>query len=345
MRLRFGVATRQKSFTSARPATTTAFVTMLRTVLCVLGLMVFTRPAWAWNAVGHSIIAEMVWQSMGNNERAAASELLKEHPHYKTILAADVPRGVDKDEWVFLTAAVWPDLVRPNRLGKTESVSKYDVYPHAIGYPFMLPAQTNHVLIEHFFIAKPDAEIVLSNVVTTLKDRKARARDRAVSLCWVLHLCGDLHQPLHAANLVTKEHPNGDELGGHHMVVGADGKIVSMHTFWDQLPGLNGSYAYITQEAKALIHDQTLRAQTAHDFAAHKTIASWTQESFYLAVQFAYSGGNLPFFRADDVNSARQSRAHIPKLSPAYIDEAHSIARRRLLLAAERELAELKQVW
>lgn len=306
--------------------------------------MVCTRSVEAWNAVGHRIIAEVVWQSMSKGERRAAAELLKQHPHYREILTADVPRGVDKDEWAFLTAAVWPDLVRPGRLGKKESISKYDVYPHAIGYPFMRPAQTNHALIEHFYIAKPDAEMVLSNAFATLKNRNATAQERAVSLCWALHLCGDLHQPLHAANLVTKEHPNGDELGGHHMVMDGD-EIISMHSFWDRLPGVDGSYGYIARQAKELMRDEMLKAQTAREFSNDKTIASWVQESFHIAVQFAYSGGTLPFVRADNVKSARESRATIPKLSRAYINEAHTVARRRLLLAAERELVEFKRVW
>lgn len=164
---------------------------MLRTFFCAVILMVFTHSTGAWNAVGHRIIAEMVWQKMSAGERRAATELLRQHPHYKELLTANVPRGVNKDEWVFLTAAVWPDMVRPKRSGRVESISKYDVYPHAIGYPFMRPAETNRALIENFFIAKPDAEMVLSNAFATLKNPTATAHDRAVSLCWALHLCGD----------------------------------------------------------------------------------------------------------------------------------------------------------
>src|SRR6476659_2745324 len=137
---------------------------MLRAIFCIVVLLVLTISAEAWNAVGHRIVAEMVWRELSGEQRRAASELLRQHPHYWELLTADVPRGVDTNEWAFLTAAVWPDMVRPKRSGRVESISKYDVYPHAVGYPFMKPAETNHVLIEKFFIAKPDAEMVLSNV-------------------------------------------------------------------------------------------------------------------------------------------------------------------------------------
>lgn len=318
---------------------------MLRTIFCSLVLLVFTCPARAWNSVGHRIVAEIVWQSLSKHEQRAASALLKQHPHYKEILTADVPRGVDKNEWAFLTAAVWPDLVRPKRAGKKESITKYDLYPHAIGYPFMRPSETNHELIEHFFIAKPDAEMVLSNAFITLKDRNASAHDRAVSLCWVLHLCGDLHQPLHGANLVTEQHPRGDELGGHHMVLDGNGRMVNMHSFWDSLPGTDSSYAYIASHAKQIAHDKRLNESIRTQFNDDKTIASWVQESFRIGVHFAYADGQLQFVHEDDVKSGKVPHANIPKLSSAYITEAHEIAKRRVLLAAERELVVLKQVW
>lgn len=307
--------------------------------------MMFTHCAEAWNGVGHRIVAEMVWRGLTKAERREASELLKQHPHYKVILTAEVPRGVDKDEWAFLTAAVWPDMVRHKRAGGNEDISKYDLYPHAIGYPFMRPADTNHALIENFFIKRPDAEMVLSNSFATLQNRDASPHDRAVSLCWALHLCGDLHQPLHGANLVTEKRPNGDELGGHHMVLDAHGKMVNMHSFWDSLPGVDGSYGYIATQAKQIAADRKLRNATQKEFEQDKTIASWVQESFRLAVNFAYSGGNLPFAHESDVKDGKVSHDQIPKLTPAYISEAHEIARRRLLLASERELVVLKQVW
>jgi len=318
---------------------------MLRLIFYSLVLMVFASPAKAWNGVGHRIVAEMVWRGMSRTQRHEATELLKQHPHYKIILTADVPKGVDKDEWAFLSAAVWPDMVRPKRSGRNEEIAKYDLYPHAIGYPFMRPAETNHVLIENFFIARPDAEMVLSNMFITLGNRTASAPERAVSLCWALHLCGDLHQPLHGANLVTKERPRGDELGGHHMVIDGHGKMVNMHSFWDSLPGIDGSYSYIATQAKQIAGDRKLKSATKREFEDDKTIASWVQESFRAAVHSAYSDATLPFANEDDVKSGKVMQGDIPKLSAAYITEAHQIARRRLLLAAERLSVELKRVW
>jgi hypothetical protein len=307
-------------------------------------LFAVVTSAKAWNSVGHRLVAEMVWQNMSGSARRNATELLKHHPHYKDLLTARVPVGVDQGEWAFLTAAVWPDMVRPSR-GKSENITKYDLYPHAIGYPFMLAAQTNHALIEKFFIAKPDAEMVLSNAFLTFRNTNVSPQDRAVSLCWALHLCGDLHQPLHAANLVTKERPRGDELGGHHMVLDGQGRQVSMHRFWDTLPGLNENYAVLATTAKKIVGDQRLQRVSRDDFERHKTIASWVQESFRIAAGFAYEGGRLPFTHESDLFAAKVKPAQVPKLSDDYISEANDIAQQRLLLAAERLSAELTPAW
>ncbi|MDB6024779.1 MAG: hypothetical protein JWM68_1002 [Verrucomicrobiales bacterium] len=305
-------------------------------------------PVRAWNNVGHRTIAELVWRKLDKDERQAVSDLLKQHPHYKSILTADVPRGVDKNEWAFLMAANWPDMVRPAKHGqrsKPHSVTKYDLYPHAIGYPFMLSRDTNRVSLEDFYIAKPDAEMVLSNSFANLKNVKATASDRAVSLCWALHLCGDLHQPLHAANLVTKKRPRGDSLGGHHIVRVEGERQIDLHSFWDQLPGVNPSYQTAAALADELNAAPELKPQKLKDLEQHKTIASWVQESFHLAVDFAYAEDRMQFVHEEDVESGKIPTSAIPTLSEDFIKDARKIARQRLVLAAERIALELKQTW
>jgi hypothetical protein len=317
----------------------------LRLVFFVIVSLTATAPARGWNSAGHRLIAEIVWQHMNAGERRAASKLLKQHPHYKELLTAHVPQEADEGEWAFLTAAVWPDMVRPSWEGKTENIARYDVFPHAVGYPFMRPDETNYALIENFLIAKPDAEMVLSNAFVTLRNKGAIPHDRAVSLCWALHLCGDLHQPLHAADLVTKEHPHGENIGTHHIVLDDQGHPVAMHMFWDILPGLDESYPALAKMARAIADDRKLARATRRELEEDRTIASWVQESFRVAVGFAYEGGRLQFVRDADVNAGTVKLEQIPKLSRRYIAAAHEVARERIFLAAQRLLTELHQSW
>ena len=314
-----------------------------RMFFIIVLLAAFT--AKGWNSVGHRLIAEMVWQKMSTRERRTASELLKQHPHYKELLTAHVPQGVDEGEWAFLTAAVWPDMVRRSWEGKTDDIAKYDMYPHAVGYPFMRPDETNHALIENFDITKPDAEMVLSNAFGTLRNAGASPHDRAVSLCWALHLCGDLHQPLHAADLVTKDRPHGDNVGTHHIVLDGQRHPVAMHMFWDILPSLDESYPSLAKTARAISADRKLARAMRRELQQDKSIESWVQESFRIAVGFAYQGGRLQFVHDADVNAGKVNAGQIPELTRQYIAEAHEVARERIFLAAQRLLIELHHSW
>jgi S1/P1 Nuclease len=315
--------------------------------LFVLPLLVL--PARAWNGVGHQTIAELTWRQMSKGERRAASELLKQHPHYKEMLTADVPAGVDTNEWAFLNAATWPDRVRPAKHGhpsKPNSITKYDLYPHAIGFPFLRSGDTNRMLLENFFIARPDAEMVLSNCIATLRNTHASAEDRAVSLCWVMHLCGDLHQPLHAANLVTLEHPGGHSLGGSLAAMDPrTKKVIDLHSFWDQLPGLDFSYKAVAALAGELSADPELKPAKLKHYQENKTIDSWVQESFQVAVNLAYNEKHVEFVSLEAVKAGKIPTSAIPTLKADYIEDAQKIARLRLVLAARRLANELKQVW
>jgi hypothetical protein len=320
-----------------------AFLCSILTALTLLPL-----SASAWNSVGHRAIAELAWRKLEQPERRAASELLKQHPHYKELLTADVPAGVDESEWAFLTAAVWPDLVRPAKKGqphKPSSITKYDLYPHAIGYPFLRRGDTNLALLGNFFIAKPNAEMVLANSLTTLKDTKASPQDRAVSLCWVLHLYGDLHQPLHAANRVTTENPRGEGLGGNHFVLDSRGQQINLHVFWDQLPGVDPSYHAVAALADSLSAAPEFQANRLREYQENKSIPAWVQESFRAAVDFAYAENRVELAHFNRQPSSNNPSSAIPALKADYIEGARKIAHRRLVLAAQRVVDELKQVW
>src|SRR6202021_3878931 len=80
----------------------------------------------------------------------------------------------------------------------------------------------------------------LTKNVADLKDPKVSASDKAVALCWILHLCGDIHQPLHATELFSPQFPTGDQ-GGNQFIILRDPPYAdsraNLHFVWDSLPG------------------------------------------------------------------------------------------------------------
>lgn len=71
----------------------------------------------------------------------------------------------------------------------------------------------------------------LPHLQTALADTTREASARAIDLAWVLHLVGDIHQPLHTSVRVTPEEPKGDK-GGNDLKLNGDNNL---HAYWDHL--------------------------------------------------------------------------------------------------------------
>src|SRR5688500_2729946 len=66
----------------------------MRRVLILLLLVIFPiGSASAWNDTGHMTVALIAWRQLDDGERAKVAEILRQHPHYKLYLTADVPDG------------------------------------------------------------------------------------------------------------------------------------------------------------------------------------------------------------------------------------------------------------
>lgn len=312
----------------------------MRSVIYALVLLTgMVRPSGAWSSLGHKAVAELAWREMSAAERREVAGLLKHHPHYNLLLAVDLPRGVDPDEWAFLNAATWPDLIRPAKKGepvRPASITNYNIYPHAILLPVVRAGDVKDVSLAEFQVEAPNAETGLSNSLAVLGNKNASAQDRAVALTWVLHLCGDIHQPLHASTLVTKQRPQGNGAGGGFVVIDPKGNQVGLHTFWDAVLGMDHSYGCVSALADDLGAAPELRPAVLDEYRANKTVVSWGREGQQLAADFAYSEKHIDFVLSSDVQSAKVAQSDIPRMSREYASEAERIARRRLALAAWR---------
>jgi hypothetical protein len=57
------------------------------------------------------------------------------------------------------------------------------------------------------------------NILTAMAENEAVVKkegdgeQRTIALAWLFHLVGDIHQPLHTAQLFTADYPQGDKAG------------------------------------------------------------------------------------------------------------------------------------
>lgn len=300
-----------------------------------LVVAMLARDAAAWNDSGHMTIAELVWRSLPSGERAAVTSLLRHHPHYDELLAANVPDGVGTNEWVFLKAATWPDMVRPAQEGQPSKPASITRYHHGdwhyVNQVYVAPGDRAAVADPGDRAGKTNVIERLGAMERLLRATQAPESERAVALCWVLHLTGDIHNPMHCATRYSPAFPKGDR-GGNEEVVRTEGRVLKLHAYWDELPFGGTNHAAIARNADTIAADQALAREKLHEAATNVSYASWAAESFAAAAKVAHLDGHLPVapFRPDIAPS------DVPALSRRYEGRAHAVAARRLALAALR---------
>jgi hypothetical protein len=306
---------------------------MKKTVLSLIVVFVLASSANAWNDKGHMVVARLAWRKLKANERAAIIKLLASHPHLDEFLKAKKPANMTQDEWVFLRAATWADWVRSGP-SQRRAFSKPE--RHFVNLPFVDPDST----------VKPPSALPKVNVIQSIEEMKLQATaggdqvKRAVAITWLLHLVGDIHQPLHCATYYNEDFPEGDR-GGTRARVRIDGRSVQLHSFWDGLLGRDTTLSSISNtvlEIEKMVQggSDALKA----DLAANKTPKSWADEGLELAKKYAYLNGKLKPANEDDHPHGEA----IPTVPNGYAQQAGETARYCVAKAGERLAQVLREV-
>jgi hypothetical protein len=323
-------------------------------VLAAAAVALLPRAAGAWNAVGHMAISRIAYGQLDRDAQARVDRILQAHPHYKSFLTAARPDGVALGEWAFLRASIWPDWVRSKFPAIVPEPNTFNSPPeHYINLPFVKPADRDQFDEEALRRGLP-----AENVLTSLERRSGlpgSEAEKAIHLCWLLHLVGDLHQPLHAVSFYSKEFPKGDRGGNQVGVRTPDGRPYNLHAYWDDLMGHDppGAYTerdnveYQTQlfkkvcEAVELLRDPQYAREKFADELGKTKFTDWADESLALAKTVAYCNGELEF---KVITFSGSPPADAPKLSEDYEKKAQEVGRRRVALAAHRLADRLKAV-
>lgn len=316
----------------------------------VIAVLISTASrAPAWNSVGHLAVSKLAYDQLEDQNRLALFQILKSHPHYKEFLAAGRPAEVSEVEWVVMRCSVWPDWVRPRRKDNRD-VSKYHRgEEHYVNIPFIDPKD------DKTFAGKTLIDPDLPNIVTALKQRAndlktktAAAEDRAVAACWVFHLVGDIHQPMHNVSYFSSDPAfmRGD-LGGNKFGIMADGRRWRLHAFWDDLLGLDADYADDSSNHQANLHNQAvkialkLRSLPMTDADKDKlktntTFESWSREGFELARTVVYQKSDGSGILKPVEVKADRVPDDVEEVGKQYIETARATAQRQAVLAGKR---------
>ena len=276
---------------------------MLRVVVAFLALAALPVEGLAWNAAGHKTITSILWRRLSEERRAELADLLTHHPRYQPDIVAALPDSVkDADpmirgEWLLQQASVWPDLVRggpPERTAFNRPGWHY--LPKGFFFADAAPAfrktaesGMNMKLDPVGGSENPDwngPQAFQANLAL-LKNPSAPKPDRAVALCWVLHLGQDLHQPCHTASLcLPRLFPEGDR--GANSVKTTE--LGNLHAVWDSPLGPNDRYEQCRDLAIVLLGEAGPAALQEHVGDADVEMVKWLNEGWQLAAEAVYIG-------------------------------------------------------
>jgi len=298
---------------------------MRKTALAFAALTLFVgQPAFAWTRAGHMVTAAIAYDElMASDPRIVDRivDMLSHHPERGPFeVAVARTTGAERTRRIFLETARWPDDIRG---GAYDHPSWHAAFRPIIDPQEPPPKSPPDIVGYEAFEALP-----LN--VHMVEDTRAPDYDRAVALCWVFHIVGDIHQPLHTGELYSRDFPDGDRGGSRAFVL--DPKThqpINLHWFWDD----RVSQSDEPDDAFARAHELERKYPRAHfvaELAKTGGITAWADESYAAAKAVAYAP-NRP--RA-------KSAADAKPVDDAYMKASTDTAEQRLTLAGYR-LADL----
>lgn len=250
------------------------FKTSVRVILLLTATLMYS-PLQAWDATGHRLSVYVAHHNLTQRQRDYWLEVLRHHPRFESDFDQAMPeaiRAASDDEqarWLLGQAAVWPDLARglPDAIRplynqpnwhwidgawvRDEAQIQGNVYVDTTPVPDIVGADADNS--RHASHA--------SNVLTALErarwqlEHETDAAQRAIALSWLLHLIGDIHQPLHTGGLVSAQLFPGGDRGGNDTRT----RDSNLHAVWDRAlrgPALMDSLQMLNELAAGLDSDQ-----------------------------------------------------------------------------------------
>lgn len=269
-------------------------------------------------------VAGLAFDELNADQQKRLADILRQHPALQFITEG-FPEGNISDRDLVMAAATWPDLAR-DHIKKVPGNPDALVIDDSAGYEETKPAVTEvkfdkklhrgwHFIDTPLWVGQGSAPAslppapavnavgVVNVLVPQLKSNEPDP-DKAYDFGWLLHLAGDLHQPLHAVAGYSEAFPTqqGDHGGnfvglaktpqGEDTTNGAR----ELHEFWDNILGKSAARDKRTgrlrlekdvDTANGIITDVQHLALGANSESTDPS--TWASESFKLAARDGYN--------------------------------------------------------
>lgn len=267
-------------------------VSLLGTSILVL-IIALSVPSYGWSDTGHMAVAFVAYNKLTPQARARVDALVRLNPRF-SIFSSMIPPGTSaakKRMMLFMLAATWPDKIKSDGHHHADGPDGGDRPPddgtaaNNIGYSDTAMHKYWHFIDMPF---SPDGTPLEDPPVPNAKTQIAAFREvlasdspdllKSYDLVWLLHLVGDVHQPLHCTSRFTSGQPHGDA-GGNFVKL--SGQPPKLHSFWDGQLGTSSAPAVAVTAGQGL---PAAPVGAANDL----DVGHWITESFDAAKTVAY---------------------------------------------------------
>jgi len=295
---------------------------MKKAFILLTFLLWVAKPVSGWWDPGHMVVAMIAYLNLNEPARAEVDRLT-------AILEKDYAQVNH-----FIVTGPWPDDL------KEDEVRTYDHWHYT-----NLPYNPHHLPLPP--LPEINAVWAIRQMQEVLASKRPADIEKARHLAFLVHIVGDLHQPLHSTTMYTREQPEGN-LGGNRFRL--KGKWNNLHALWDDACGLTTDYGDIrpygqAKEPLGPEQVQRIRSLATNIMDQHPKTSlpihreldpdAWALESHDLAIEHGYRA-------LIGMNPDGSPRYLQPNDTPPedYLRRGQEVSEKRLALAGYR-LAEI----
>ena len=316
----------------------------MRTIFCSAILSTLTTTAaLAWSHEGHEVVGDVALKHLN---QAASNAVM-----------AIILNTTNVTEVTNITgAATWPDDIRdktpgspipPGKFFDTDAAKNFKTrFPDHTGWHFdNYPLKGVTYSPDGPFSKSNDIVHEITHCLDVLEGTKTNLNSKE-ALVWLVHLVGDIHQPMHAAcgyytfdgNLIKLDrsppepHPEFSDTGGNGLKLPGD--QLSFHHFWDQdMVTANSSIeTNLAKLIEARIAGTTFAPNSG---AIRGWAAKWLNDSVTLANTIYLDASNNEATKGTDKHDPLQPTITVSMtIPPNYRDDNKTNALNQLTKAA-----------
>ncbi|RUR13185.1 S1/P1 nuclease [Legionella sp. km772] len=225
--------------------------------LVLLLLIVFSITGYTWNGAGHKLVAQIAYDNLSPHAKKMCSQIFQ-------------VREQDLESY-FVTISTWLDDIRKKNLRQFNSL-------HYIDIPF---TKDKSKLMR---IKPRNAVWAIKQAILVLNSAKTNNATKALYLKILIHVVGDIHQPLHASTKVSRRFPKGD-LGGNLYLFSSSPYGKNLHQYWDNGAGFLNNKT--PQETRIKAH--FLEKNYPCKLVQQQKPEQWADRAHFIAANQAYS--------------------------------------------------------